>query len=94
MPLYDYQCSSCTNSFEKRLSISEYEAPITEPCPSCSVVGTVSQVLTSAAICDPVRLGIIKPPSDFQKYVLGRIKNSVPGNNIGQGKFGPLARDY
>lgn len=28
---------------------------------------------------DPVGLGITKPPSDFSKYVLGRVKEAVPG---------------
>ena len=28
---------------------------------------------------DPVGLGITKPPSDFSKYVLGRIKETAPG---------------
>lgn len=28
---------------------------------------------------DPVGLGITKPPSDFSKYVLGRIKEATPG---------------
>lgn len=27
---------------------------------------------------DSVRLGVTKPPSDFQKYVLGRVKESHP----------------
>ncbi len=33
----------------------------------------------SVAIGDSVRLGIRKPPSDFMKNVIGRIKHSVPG---------------
>ena len=41
----------------------------------------------SASIGDSVRLGITKPPSDFQKYVVDRIKHTVPGNNI-KSKFG------
>ena len=30
---------------------------------------------------DPVRMGVQRPPSDFQKYVLGRVKEAVPGAN-------------
>jgi hypothetical protein len=30
-------------------------------------------------IVDPVGIGVTKPPADFQKYVLGRIKEKVPG---------------
>ena len=32
-------------------------------------------------IVDPVGSGISKPPSDFQKYVLGKVKDRVPGAN-------------
>ena len=28
---------------------------------------------------DPVNIGVTKPPSDFQKYVLGRVKEKMPG---------------
>jgi len=32
-------------------------------------------------LVDPMGIGVTKPPSDFQKYVLGRIKEKVPGAN-------------
>lgn len=32
-------------------------------------------------LVDPVGIGVTKPPTDFQKYVLGRIKDKVPGAN-------------
>jgi hypothetical protein len=32
-------------------------------------------------VVDPMGIGVTKPPSDFQKYVLGRIKDKVPGAN-------------
>lgn len=27
---------------------------------------------------DPIRMGVTKPPSDFQKYVLGKVKETHP----------------
>jgi len=36
-------------------------------------------------ICDAVRLGVKKPDSTFQKYVLGRMANKH--NNIDKAKF-------
>ena len=39
------------------------------------------------SIGDPVRLGVIKPPSDFQKHVVGRMMETIPGNKI-RTKFG------
>jgi hypothetical protein len=38
----------------------------------------VSQVFKMNLV-DPVGIGVSKPPADFQKYVIGRIKDSVPG---------------
>jgi hypothetical protein len=38
----------------------------------------LEQVLRNFTVVDPVNIGVTKPPSDFQKYVLGRIKAAVP----------------
>lgn len=32
---------------------------------------------------DPIQLGVTKAPSDFQKYVVGRIQSAVPGAQVG-----------
>ena len=37
-----------------------------------------TQIIQSAVVVDPVNIGVTKPPADFQKYVLGRIKSAVP----------------
>ena len=37
------------------------------------------QVLRNFTMVDPVNIGVTKPPSDFQKYVLGRVKEKMPG---------------
>lgn len=49
----------------------------------------IIQVLTTAnGIVDPVLLGVTKPPSDFQKHVLGKIKKgSGRDNTIGTGRW-------
>ena len=44
------------------------------------------QVIQSAFVVDPVNIGVTKPPSDFQKYVLGRIKSAVPEASAVGGK--------
>lgn len=36
------------------------------------------QMILVANFVDPVSIGVTKPPADFQKYVLGRIKSAVP----------------
>lgn len=39
------------------------------------------QVLRNFTMVDPVNIGVTKPPSDFQRHILGRIKEAVPGAN-------------
>lgn len=46
------------------------------------------QILTSTATVDPILLGVTKPPSDFQKHVLGNIKKgSGKDCTIGTGRW-------
>ena len=45
MPLYEYQCESCSNRFER---IQKFSDPLIETCPSCG--GTVRKLLSSPAI--------------------------------------------
>ena len=44
MPVYEYQCSSCGDHFERRQKYSD--GPVTE-CPSCG--GQVQKLISSAA---------------------------------------------
>lgn len=45
MPLYEYQCESCGNRFER---IQRFSDPPIDACPSCS--GPVRKLLSSPAI--------------------------------------------
>ena len=36
------------------------------------------QMILVANFVNPVSIGVTKPPADFQKYVLGRVKAAVP----------------
>jgi hypothetical protein len=40
------------------------------------------QVFKPVAIGDSVSLGITKPPSDFSKYVLGKVKATNPKSKV------------
>ena len=53
----------------------------------------IEQILTSITIGDPVRLGVTKPPSDFQKYVLGKVKAKNPLGDV-ERKFGTIPREW
>ena len=49
---------------------------------------TKKQILSNPIpIGDPIKLGFTKPPSDFQKHVLGNIKRNNFGSNIGNGRW-------
>lgn len=64
--------------FDKTMKLAEYEQfKIDNP--------DITRYFTSeqnTPLGDPVRLGITKPDSTFQKYVIDRIKNGVAGNNL------------
>ena len=39
MPFYEYGCSECLHEFEEFKTMAEYDAPLSEPCPSCYKLG-------------------------------------------------------
>ena len=45
------------------------------------------QMILVANFVDPVSIGVPKPPADFQKGVIGRMKEKVHGNNLNRSKF-------
>jgi hypothetical protein len=53
----------------------------------------IRQLLTRINVCDPVRIGVTKAPSDFQKYVLGKVKERNPGADV-ERAAGPLTREF
>lgn len=73
MPSYSYRNKETGEEFELTMTISEmvkYE----------DVNPQSERIYHKIAIVDPAGIGVSKPPSDFQKYVLGRVKASVPGS--------------
>lgn len=77
MPFYDYSCSHCGNTFERRVPSEEYLTPTQDPCPECNSSGTV-EYRPSFSIGDPIKLGITRPPDAFLHGVLGRMQKSMP----------------
>jgi hypothetical protein len=53
----------------------------------------ITQVFTRMNLCDPIRIGVTKAPSDFQKYVLGRVKEKHPLGNV-ERRAGTIAREW
>ena len=81
MPVYEFECSECTHGFEEYKTMAEYDAPLSEPCPSCYKVGYIDRLISSIRICDPVSVGVRKVPKGYNE-VIKNIKKSYPGNNI------------
>lgn len=81
MPIYPLRNTETGEIFEKVMKIAEYEQYLIEN-------PHISRYYDScASIGDPVRLGIKQPPADFQKYIIGRMKASIPGNTLSDRKY-------
>ena len=81
MPFYEYGCSECSHEFEDFKTISEYDVPLSEPCPSCYKVGYIQRLISGAEICDPVSVGVRKVPKGYNEMVRNMKKN-IPGNKL------------
>ena len=71
MPYYTFRNKNTNEEITVSMKIAEHE-PYLNDKPDWE------QVVTVPNFVDPVSIGVTKPPSDFQKYVLGRVKASVP----------------
>jgi len=81
MPIYSLKNKETDELFEKTMKIAEYVEYIKEN-PHIERYHD-----TAPMFGDPIRLGITKPPSDFQKNIIGRMKASIPGNTLDDRKF-------
>jgi hypothetical protein len=73
MPVYTFENNKTNEEFDLTLSYEEMLKFIVDN-------PHVNQVFRMN-IVDPVGAGITKPPSDFSKYVLGKVKATAPGVN-------------
>lgn len=81
MPIYPLRNKETGEIFEKIMKIAEYEEFMKEN-------PNMERYFDSApSFGDPVRLGVKKPPSDFMKGIVGRMKESIPGNTLSDRKF-------
>ena len=81
MPVYEYGCSVCSHEFEEFKVMAEYDAPLSEPCPSCYKIGYITRLISGAEICDPVSVGVRKVPKGYNEMVRNMKKN-IPGNKL------------
>ena len=71
--LYDFEHRKTGKVKEYDLKISEYD-DFVKAHPELLRVH-----LSSLNIGDPVKLGVIRPPKDFQVGVIDRMRQSIPG---------------
>lgn len=73
MPTYTFRNKETNEEFTEMMSMSSREKYLSDN-------PHIEQVITGLAIVDPVNIGVKRPPVDFQKHVLNRVK-AVPGAN-------------
>jgi hypothetical protein len=71
MPNYTFRNKETNEEFTVTMTMAEHDTYLDDK-------PHLEQVLRNFTMVDPVNVGITKPPSDFMKYVLGRVKSSVP----------------
>lgn len=71
MPIYTFRNTTTGEEYTDMMSISSKEKYLVEN-------PHIEQVITSPNIADSVSIGVTRPPVDFQKHVLGRVK-AMPG---------------
>jgi len=86
MPNYTFLNKTTGEEWIEEFSIANKEAYL-ENNPN------IEQMLTTMTIGDPVRLGKTKAPSDFSKYILGKVKERNPLGNV-ERKAGTIPREW
>lgn len=80
MPNYTWRNKETGEEFTNTMTMAEHEE-YTKSNPH------LQQVLTNFTMVDPVNVGITKPPADFQKYVLGRVKEMPGASAVGNKRW-------
>lgn len=81
MPNYSYKLKSTGEIIDYSMSIAEmekFEKKFAE---------THERVFHTVNVVDPAGIGVAKPPADFSKHVLGRIKANNHKSEIGNGRW-------
>lgn len=81
MPIYSFRNNKTGEEFTEMMKISELEKFLKKN-------KDIEQILIKVNMGDPWLLeGVKKVPSDFSKYILGRVKEKVPGAEIERGRY-------
>lgn len=80
MPTYSYLNKNTGETSDYSMTISEMEKFEKEN-------PHFERVYSPIGIVDPVGIGVTRPPSDFSKYVLGKVKAANPHTQIGNRRW-------
>lgn len=71
MPIYTFMNNKTKKEVDISMSMAEHEEYVKNN-------PHMKQVFRQMNVVDPVGIGVTKPPSDFQKHVLGKVKAANP----------------
>lgn len=71
MPIYTFRNKETGEEFTEMFSIATMENYLQENL-------HIEQVITGINVADSISIGVTRPPVDFQKHVLSRVK-AMPG---------------
>ena len=80
MPIYEYKCSNCSDSFTRITSIATRNDPENESCEKCGNQ-SIQRQITAVPVGDSVRLGLRTHDDGFRE-VLSKISEKVPKSNL------------
>jgi hypothetical protein len=85
MPTYQFKNTKTDEVIEKVMKMSEHDQWLADN------PDFIRHHTTAPLLGDPIRMGITKPPSDFQKHIIGKVQN-MPGASIST-RFG-IPKEY
>lgn len=75
MPIYEYFCNKCEESFEKILKTDDRLLPLNDICGYCESDNCIELKVSSGQIMDSVRLGVTKASPQFRERMKQIQKN-------------------
>jgi len=89
MPIYQFRNKNTNEIIEKMMKIAELNTFKSEN-PDLEIL------IGSSIVADPTRLmdgAFLKGDATFQKYIIGRMKEAIPGNTLSDRKF-QIPKEY
>ena len=82
MPIYEYQCNNCNESFTKHLAVDSRDDPVNEPCIHCDTLGSVTRPITSCSVQFQTFITNNMLDTDFKSTMKAIKKGAGKNNNI------------